>query len=137
MEGLADDISNLNKKFELMYTEEEAKAERARNVIFRGVPEAADTKKTILNIFEYLKVESEPPEYIGRMGAPRKDGSGRPIKVVLKEVNERNQVIKNKTSIRNMVVPESENYDPLKMFITEDQTILERERDNKLRGMLK
>ena len=36
-----------------------------------------------------------------------------------------------------MVVPESENYDPLKIFITEDQTILERERDNKLRGMLK
>ena len=134
MEGLAYDISNLNKKIELMLTQEEAKAERARNVVFRGVPEAADTKKTILNIFEYLKVETEP-EYIGRMGAPRKDGSGRPIKVVLKEVNEQNQVLKNKTSIRGMVVPESENYDPLKIFITEDQTILER--DNKLRGMLK
>ena len=36
-----------------------------------------------------------------------------------------------------MVVPESGNYDPLKLVITEDQTILERKRDNKLRGMLK
>ena len=37
MEGLAEDISNL-KKLELMYTENEAKAERARNVEIRGVP---------------------------------------------------------------------------------------------------
>ena len=51
MEGLAEDISNLNKKLELMYTENEAKAERARNVVIHGVPEAADTKMTILNIF--------------------------------------------------------------------------------------
>ena len=43
---------------------------------------------------------------------------------------------KNKTSIRGMVVPESQNYDPLKLVITEDQSILERKRD-KLRGMLK
>ena len=70
------------------------------------------------------------------MDAPRKDGSGRPIKVVLKEVNERNYVLNNKTSIRGMVVPESENYDPLKLVITEDLSILERKRD-KLRGMLK
>ena len=53
MEGLAYDISNLNKKIELMFTYEKAKEERARNVVFRGVPEAADTNKTILNIFEY------------------------------------------------------------------------------------
>ena len=51
MEGLAEDIYNLNKKLELMYTEHEAKPERARNFVIRGVPEAADTNITILNIF--------------------------------------------------------------------------------------
>ncbi len=34
-------------------------------------------------------------------------------------------------------MPVNKIYDPLKIVITEDQTILERERDNKLRGMLK
>ena len=99
---------------------------------FANIAKICSTRK--IRVIQYLKFESEP-EYIGRMGAPRKDGSCRPIKVVLKEVNERNQVLKNKTNI--MVVPESESYDPLKIFITEDQTILERKIDNKLRGMLK
>ena len=47
MEGLAEDISKLNNKLELMYSEDEAKADRASNVVVRGVPEAADIKKTI------------------------------------------------------------------------------------------
>ena len=134
MEGLAEDISKLNKKLELMYSEDEAKADRANNVVVRGVPEAADTKKTIKDILDHLWVDTEP-EYITRMGAPRSDGSGRPIKVVLKNTEDRNALLRNKKSIRNM--RESENFNPQKIFIMEDQTILEREKDNKLRALLK
>ena len=135
MEGLAEDISKLNKKLELVYSEDEAKADRANNVVAR-VPEAADIKKTINDTLEHLWVDTEP-EYITRMGAPRSDGSGRPIKVVLKNTEERNALLRNKKSIRNMRVSESENFDPQKIFIMEDQTILEREKDNKLRALLK
>ena len=63
MEGLAEDISKLNKKLELMYSEDEAKADRASNVVVRGVPEAADIKKAIKDIIEHLTVDTEP-EYI-------------------------------------------------------------------------
>ena len=111
MEGLAEDISKLNKKLELMYSEDEAKADRASNMVVRGVPEAADIKKTINDILEHLRVDTEP-EYITRMGAPRSDGSGRPIKVVLKNTEYRNALLRNKKSIRNMRVSESENFDP-------------------------
>ena len=138
MEGLAEDISKLNKKLELMYSEDEAKADRANNVVVRGVPEAADTKKTIKDILDHLWVDTEP-EYtcITRMGAPRSDGSGRPIKVVLKNTEDRNALLRNKKSIRNMRVSESENFNPQKIVIMEDQTVLEREKDNKLRALLK
>ena len=71
------------------------------------------------------------------MGAPRSDGSGRPIKVVLKNTEDRNALLRNKKSIRNMRVYESENVDPQKTFIMEDQPVLEREKDNKLRALLK
>ena len=137
MEGLAEDISKLNKKLELMYSEDEAKADRASNVV-AGVPEAADIKKTIKDILEHLRVDTEP-EYITRMGAPRSDGSGRPIKVVLKNTEDRNALLRNKKSIRNMRVglSESENFDPQNFFIMEDQTVLEREKENKLRALLK
>ena len=123
MEGLAEDISKLNKKLELMYSEDEAKADRASNVV-AGVPKAADIKKTIKDILEHLRVDTEP-EYITRMGAPRSDGSGRPIKVVLKNTEDRNALLRNKKSIRNMRVglSESENFDPQKKFIMEDQTV--------------
>ena len=100
MEGLAEDISKLNKKLELMYSEDEAKADRASNVV-AGVPEAADIKKTIKDILEHLRVDTEP-EYITRMGAPRSDGSGRPIKVVLKNTEDRNALLRNKKSIRSI-----------------------------------
>ena len=73
MEGLAEDISKLNKKLELIYSEDEAKADRASNVVVRGVPETAD-------ILEHLWVDTEP-EYITRMGAPRSGGSGPPSKL--------------------------------------------------------
>ena len=138
MEGLAEDISKLNKKLELMYSEDEAKADRASNVVVRGDPEAADIKKTIKDILEHLRVDTEP-EFITRMGAPRSDGSGRPIKVVLKNSEFRNALLRNKKSIRNMRVSESENFDPQTTFIMEDQTVLEREREkeNKLRELLK
>ena len=119
-----------------MYSEDEAKADRASNVVVRGVPEAADIKKTIKDILEHLRVDTEP-EYITRMGAPRSDGSGRPIKVVLKNTEYRNALLRNKKSIRNMRVSESENFDPQRTFIMEDQTVLEREKDNKLRALLK
>ena len=134
MEGLAEDISKLNKKLELMYSEDEAKADRASNVVVRGVPEAADIKKTIKDILEHLRVGTEP-----EWGAPRSDGSGHPIKVVLTNTEDRNALLRNKKSIRNMRVSESENFDPQKTFIMEDKTVLERERekDNKLRALLK
>ena len=35
-----------------------------------------------------------------------------------------------------MRVSESENFDPQRTFIMEDQTVLEREKDNKLRALL-
>ena len=137
MEGLAEDISKLNKKLELMYSEDEAKADRASNVVVRGVPEAADIRNTIKDILEHLRVDTEP-EYITRMGAPRSDGSGRPIKVVLKNTEYRNALLRNKKGIRNMRVSESENFDPQRTFIMEDQTVLEREKkQNKLRALLK
>ena len=60
MEGLAEDISKLNKKLDLVYSEDETKADRASNVVVRGVPEAADIKKTITDIVEHLRVVTEP-----------------------------------------------------------------------------
>ena len=36
-----------------------------------------------------------------------------------------------------MRVSESENFGPQRTFIMEDQTVLEREKDNKLRALLK
>ena len=37
----------------------------------------------------------------------------------------------------SLVVSESENFDPQRTFVMEDQTVLEREKDNKLRALLK
>ena len=105
-------------------------------MVVRGVPEAADIKKTIKDILGHLRVDTEP-EYITRMGARRSDRSGRPIKVVLKNTEDRNALLRNKKSIRNMRVSESENFGPQKTFIMEDQTVLEREKVNKLRALLK
>ena len=105
-------------------------------MVVRGVPEAADIKKTIKDIIGAMRVDTEP-EYITRMGGPRSDGSGRHIKVVLKNTEDRNALLRNKKSIRNMRVSESDNFDPQNTFIMEDQTVLEREKDNKLRALLK
>ena len=55
---------------------------------------------------------------------------------MLKNTEDRNALLRNKKSIRNMSVSESENFDPQKIFIMEEQTILER-LDNKLRALLK
>ena len=124
MEGLAEYISKLNKKLELMYSEDEAKADRASNVVVRGVPEAADIKKTIKDILEHLWVDTEP-EYITRMGTPKSDGSGRPIKVVLKNTEYRNALLRNK-------------FRPTKnIYNGGPNGIREREKDNKLRALLK
>lgn len=143
--GLAGDISKINSKFQLLRTEQAEVAKRTKNIVIRGVKESVtvDDIDIVKEIFKDINCTDFEIEHLTRLGRielqqTNEDGGARakarPIRVTLKNQDDKKHVIKNAATIRHST---STSFNPKLIFIIPDQTKLEREHDIELRKNLR
>lgn len=151
VDGANADIVQLSDRIELIRNEAEEIEKRKHNLIVKGLPEceipdynlddeglrastAALDGELCDQLFHSIGVKASP-KYVRRLGKKR-DGRSRVVKVVLTNEEEKKQLLKNSPTVRK-VDPKTVAFDPSKIFICPDLTILQREEDYKLREELK
>ncbi len=159
IDGANSDIIKLSHKIDLMYKEPEEIEKRKRNVVVRGLPERHTSAEGDLSdgdqntddvsivhtdmsdmdvcneLFESIGVQVTP-KAVHRLGKRKPDGAGRPIKVILNTEEEKTNILRSGPKVRN-VDSDSVSFDPTKIFICPDMTILQRQEDVKIRQELR
>ena len=87
-------------------------------------------------LFQSIGVEEVTFKAVRRLGKRNQDGKPRPIKVILSSEEEKTRIIKSGPKVRR-VDSETVSFDPHKIFVCPDMTILQREEDIRLRGELR
>ena len=158
LDGTNSDIVKLSDKIELLYREPEEIEKRKNNIVIRGIPEhegrgsngeeedEEDNDDDVSNhdVMSDIDACTEllhsigvdiTPKSVHRIGK-KYDGRSRPLKVILNSEKEKQCAIRSGPKVRS-VNPTSVSFDPTRVFISPDMTILQRQEDIKLRDELK
>ena len=157
LEGANSDIAKLANRVDLMQNEPDEIEKRKKNIVIRGLPEHGTTTveneqisddnvsttdlvmsdmDACIELLNSIGVDDVTPKAVRRLGKKNQDGKPRPIKVILSSEDEKTRVIKRGPKVRR-VDPDGVSFDPTRIFVCPDMTILQREEDIRLRGELK
>jgi hypothetical protein len=128
---MASDISVTNDKIALARTEDHEKSKRKTNIVIRGLPEGTDDLALTKELLNMITVEVNVTATT-RLGKRR--DTPRPLRVVLESEEAKWSVLREAPKVRKV---KTKKFDSAKIFLTPDQTKLEREADIKLRRELK
>ena len=154
IKGANDDIAKLSDRFDLLRYEAEEIQKRKKNLVIRGIPEFgkdtsdsdSDDDSTLSDLgmsdieackqlFRKIGV-SATPKAAYRLGKKNPDGKPRPLKVLLPSEEDKALALKKGPKVRD-ISPSDVCFDPTRVFISPDMTLLQREEDVKLRKELK
>lgn len=157
VEGVNADIVKLSDRIELMHKEPEEIEKRKKNILIKGLPECrksiaedARHQDKDIELDDTVDMSNEEicdqlfnsmdikvtPKSVHRLGKKKLDGKPRPIKVVLESEEDTKLLLRGGPKVRR-VNPEGVSFNPSKVFISPDMTILQREEDFKLREELR
>ena len=151
VEGANADIAKLHDKIELMQKEPEEIEKRKKNIVIRGLSEhePEDVKPEIENVSDTKKFDFEvceelfdsfgvdvTPKAVHRLGKKNPDGNPLPLKVIMSSEDDKMKAIRNGPKVRN-VDASFLSFDPTKVFISPDMTILQRQEHLRLRDELR
>ena len=125
-----EDISGLNKKIDEIVNEPNEIESRKLNLVLNGMPESDDfpDQQLVEQTLGLLDI-NEKPSFIRRLGQVNQNRRRpRPIKIVMPSQQLKDQALKNSPNLRekdNTGLP----FDPNRIFIGNDLTKLQRERE--------
>ena len=162
VEGANADIAYLSDRIELMRNEPAEIEKLRKNIVVRGLPEidasanhgklssqsqsdcVSDSEgqaqptpdeRTCKQLFNSIGIDVTPKS-VHRLGKKKTDGTPRPVKVILQNEEDKKRVLRNGPHVRN-IDPDKVSFNPSKVCISPDMTILQREEDFKLRDELR
>ena len=132
-QGLASDLSTINKRMEMMVTEPDEIAKRKNNIIVSGLPEydSFDDGTLFQLLIEAMDIEPKPePKHIRRLGQSNK--GQRYMKVFLQSGEEKETIMKKAKALKK-TKQDGLPFDPQRVYIGHDLTKIQREREYRIR----
>ena len=133
-QGLASDLSSLNKRMEMIVTEPDEIAKHRNNIIVSGLPEYDSFDDgTLFNLLvESMSIDTPiEPKHVRRLGV-YKQGQPRYMKVFLQSAGEKEMIMKKAKSLKR-TKQDGLPFDPQRVYIGHDLTKIQREREYKMR----
>ena len=132
-QGLASDLSTINKRMEMMVTEPDEIAKRKNNISISGLPEydSFDDGTLFQLLIETMDIEPKPePKHIRRLG--QSNQGKRYMKVFLQSGDEKETIMRKAKALKK-AKQDGLPFDPQRVYIGHDLTKIQREREFKIR----